>query len=133
VILVMLVACDGIGTDIKNKITNWSQDLETKLEQSDIQLSPQIAITESLTVSTCMADPCLKVWLKPTTNAIADKEYTVGLYEKGVLRDTTTVKWNQPELNVSKTKVAHFELKQVEYDAYFGEVISHIFSVKVHE
>jgi hypothetical protein len=133
VALVMLVACDSIGTDIKNKAKDLLQDVKTELKQSELPLSPQIATVESLTVSTHMATPSLWVNLKPTSNAIANKKYIVDLYEKGVLRDTTFVQWNQPELNVSKTRFVYFNIKSEEYRAYYGEDVGHIFSVRVHE
>ena len=75
----------------------------------------------------------LSVELKPTISALADTPYIVELYEKGRLRDSTTVCWNQPELNVLKTKEVYFPITKAEYDAYFGEYISHIFSIEVHE
>jgi hypothetical protein len=74
---------------------------------------------------------CLFVDLKPTKNAIADTAYTANLYEKGKFRDSTSVVFNQPELNVLKTITIRFPLTEEEYDAYSGEDISHIFSVEI--
>ncbi|MBM4432582.1 MAG: hypothetical protein FJ025_01100 [Chloroflexi bacterium] len=75
----------------------------------------------------------LVVQLKPTSEAIANKAYVVDLYEKGHLRDTTTVSWNQPEINVLLEKTVSFPLTEEEGNAYFMQDVSHIFSVKVHE
>jgi hypothetical protein len=75
----------------------------------------------------------LYVQLKPTNSAVADKEYTVDLYEKGKFRESRTVSWNQPELNVLKESVVAFSSNRTEYDAYKFKDISHIFNVKVHE
>ena len=131
----MLVACDSIGTDIKNKAMDLLQDVDTKLKQSELPVSPQVATVRSLRASSICYPMayCLYVTLKPTNNAIANKTYIVSLYEKGSLRASTIVQWNQPELNVLKEKSVTFPIKQGEHNAYFGEDISHIFSVKVHE
>ena len=75
----------------------------------------------------------LCVELKPTESALANKVYVVELYEKGHLRDSTTVSWNQPELNVLKEKMVILPVTRVEYNAYVFEDISHIFSIKVCE
>jgi hypothetical protein len=131
----MLVACDGIGTDIKNKASDLLQDADSKLKQSELPVSPQVATVTSMEVGHGFKaySYYLYVGLKPTGNAIADKTYVVSLYEKGSLRDGAVVQWNQPELNVLKEKSVHFPLSEQEWDAYFMEDVSHIFSVKIHE
>jgi len=73
----------------------------------------------------------LVVELKPTKSALPDQKYLVELYENGKCRDTTAIAWNQPELNVLKEKLVWFPITSEEFDAYFMEDISHIFSVKV--
>ena len=73
----------------------------------------------------------LVVELKPTKSALPDQKYLVELYENGKYRDTTAIAWNQPELNVLKEKLVSFPITSQEFDAYFMEDISHIFSVKV--
>jgi hypothetical protein len=123
-ILMMLVACDGIATNIKDKIKS----------EVDVQLSPPIATMQHIWVGhSGWVSDSLFVDLKPTIIAVANKTYIVSLYEKGNLRDDTVIQWNQPELNISKVKSVTFPISREEYDAYFGEDISHIFSVKVHE
>jgi hypothetical protein len=78
----------------------------------------------------------LAVNLKPT-NAKADTVYTVELYEKGELRGTTTVTWDQPQINVKSIQVVGFNLTQDEYNTYTEASWSNskwwksIFSVKV--
>jgi hypothetical protein len=74
----------------------------------------------------------LGVGLTPTSFAKADKLYTVDLYEKGNFRASTTVSWNQLELNVQTHKWAEFPLTKAEGDTYFMHDMSNIFSVKVH-
>jgi len=74
----------------------------------------------------------LGVSLTPTSFAQADKLYTVDLYEKGNFRASTTVSWNQLELNVQTDKSVEFPLTKAEGDAYFMHDMSNIFSVKVH-
>jgi len=73
----------------------------------------------------------LSVKLKPTNAAEADTSYTVNLYEKGKFRDSTSVLWHQPELDVLKTEIISFSLTEEEYDAYLGEDVSHIFSIEI--
>jgi hypothetical protein len=76
---------------------------------------------------------CIVVELKPTSKVVANKVYVADLYEKGKLRATINVSWNQPEINVLSVKAVWFPATKEEYDAYLWEDISHIFSVKVHE
>jgi hypothetical protein len=130
----MLVACDSTATDIKNKAMDLLQDVDSKLKQTELPVSPQVATVISLDARVCVQPTyCLYVELKPTNNAIANKTYIVSLYEKGSLRDGTVVQWNQPELNVLKEKAVIFPISGQEWDAYFMQDISHIFTVKVHE
>jgi hypothetical protein len=150
-ILITSISCDSISTDTKDKIKSEAQDLGNQLnqtvnqllpqlengaKQADIQLSPPIATATHIWADFDAFDPyprLISVSLKPTSLAIANKEYAADLYEKGVFREHGTVSWNQPELNVLKEQVISFSSNQQEYDAYSGQDISHIFSVKVHE
>ena len=80
----------------------------------------------------------LSVGLAPTEQTKADTRYVVDLYEKGKLRATSHVIWNQSELNVKTRKSVHFPLSAQEEAAYPfsiqpGGDLSHIFSVKVHK
>ncbi len=75
----------------------------------------------------------LFVELEPTRYALAETVYEVELYEKGNLRASTSIAWNQPEINVSSTKSVYFSITEEEYNAYYQKDVSHIFSVKVHE
>jgi len=78
-------------------------------------------------------DHAIVVYLKPTSSAKANILYQADLYESGQLRATTTVKWNQPQLNVLQEQAVYFPSSRTEYQAYSGAHISDIFSVKVHE
>lgn len=64
---------------------------------------------------------------------IENKAYVVDLYEKGKLRATAKVSWNQPEINVAKMKPVRFQATREESEAYAMEDVSNIFSAKVHE
>lgn len=77
----------------------------------------------------------LSVPLTPTDAAQSNKTYEVDLYEEGKLRDTSTVRWSAPELNVKEKKYVFFPLSREESDAYTSlyRDLSDIFSVKVHE
>jgi hypothetical protein len=96
-----------------------------------------IATVQSISGGYCaingMTATCINVRLMPSSSALANKVYKVDLYEKGKLRDTTTVSWNQPEINVRQEKPASFPMSQQESDAYYMKDISGIFTVKVHE
>ncbi len=75
----------------------------------------------------------LSVELKPTNNAKANYQYTVDLFENGKWRCTSSITWNQPELNVSTVKSIDFPVTVQEMDAYRNKDLSHIFSVIVRE
>lgn len=95
----------------------------------------KIATVERIWVSAIwVGGGSLYVELKPTTSAIANKVYAVELYEKGKLRATAKVSWNQPEINVATMKPVRFQATREESEAYAMEKdLSNIFSVKVHE
>jgi hypothetical protein len=75
----------------------------------------------------------IKAELQPTDMAQANTTYQVDLYENGRLRATTTVSWNQPQINVKEPQTVDFPASSDEYWAYAFTDISHIFSVEVHE
>jgi len=75
----------------------------------------------------------LVVELKPTNSAQPGTDYVVELYEKNHLRETTTIGWNQPEINVLATKLVEFPVTESEWEAYRWEDVSHVFSVQVRE
>jgi hypothetical protein len=60
----------------------------------------------------------LCVELVPTSQALPNKTYQVDLYEKGSLRATYQISWNEAELNVQTPKNAAFPISKDEYDAY---------------
>ncbi|OGN89376.1 MAG: hypothetical protein A2158_00610 [Chloroflexi bacterium RBG_13_46_14] len=73
------------------------------------------------------------VELVPTSATEPNKTYTVELYEKGKLRETSTITWNQPEVNVKAQKSVRFSSTKAEAEAYGMEGdLSHIFSAKVY-
>ena len=75
----------------------------------------------------------INVSLIPSSSALANTKYEVDLYEKGALRGTTTISWNQPEINVHSARRVSFPLSEAEFAAYHGKNISAIFTVTVHE
>ena len=99
-----------------------------------------IATVQTISAGTCYSysdgggsSNRINVILMPSSSALANKVYKVDLYEKGKLRDTTTVSWNQPEINVQTQLTVCFNISYAEYNAYLGKDISGIFTVKVHE
>jgi hypothetical protein len=122
---------------INNKVDvyNWDTKKATKT-------LAQVSQKTVAKVQTIRADMnLLKVELIPTKDAIANKVYTVDLYEKGRLRASTKVRWNQPQLNVSQMIPVVFQLTQDEMYAYGLNIdsnfrqpdLSGIFSAKIHE
>jgi hypothetical protein len=73
----------------------------------------------------------IDVPITPAKLAVADTTYTVQLFEKGSLRATSTVSWNQPQINVATTMIIQFPCSYVEWQAYNGKDLSGTFSVKV--
>ena len=59
----------------------------------------------------------LAVTLKPVS-AVADVEYRVVLYKKGVQKDEDYVYWDADEINVKTVKTLYFPLSDSEYSAY---------------
>lgn len=87
-------------------------------------------------INTLFFSEDLFVVLKPTKNAIAEKEYTVELYENDRFRTTTRVKWNASELNIQKTLTVSFPLSYEERSAYSGvdsNKLRSVFSARVVE
>lgn len=73
----------------------------------------------------------LEVTLKPTASAQPNTDYVVKLYENNKLRATTTVNWNQPQINVLQAQLVEFPISVDEYNAYVRQDFSHIFTVRV--
>ncbi len=113
-----------------NTVAVYDWDLKKATQAEETQKT--IATVEDIWVSH-VPRYCIVVELKPTNEAVSNKVYVADLYEKGKLRATTNVSWNQPEINVLSVKLVNFPATREEWDAYLWEDISHIFSVKVHE
>ena len=73
----------------------------------------------------------IDVPITPAKLAVANTTYTVQLYEKGSLRATSTISWNQPQINVATVMIVQFPCSYVEWQAYNGKDLSGTFSVKV--
>ena len=73
----------------------------------------------------------IDVPITPAKLAVADTTYTVQLFEKGSLRATATVSWNQPQINVATAMIIQFPCSYVEWQAYNGKDLTGTFSVKV--
>jgi hypothetical protein len=74
----------------------------------------------------------INIELKPTKMAIANTNYKVQLYEKGKLRDSSSVVWNTSEINAASPKIITFRCSYEEWKIYQpkGDVRK-IFSVTV--
>ena len=109
-------------------------NISNKLQSNDIATLGDNGVGNSIYVS--VGDGhysyLLYVKLKPTHSAIAGTVYDVDLYENGKYRDTTQIIFTQPIINIQGIETVVFPATQNEWDAYFMEDISNIFSVKVH-
>lgn len=114
-----------------------------KVTAYDFDANKPVTVSEKTNIATVQRIWVSAIWigggslyveLKPTSNAIANKVYTVELYEKGRLRATATVSWNQPEINVSTMRPVKFPATRQEAEAYGMEGdLRKIFSAKIHE
>jgi len=111
-------------------VISWVGLPTVQVNTQNIQMLP-IAKMEDVYIN--MIYKSLSVELKPTNNAKANYQYTVDLFEKGKWRYTSSITWNQPELNVSTVKSIDFPVTVQEMDAYRNNDLSHIFSVIVRE
>jgi len=69
--------------------------------------------------------------ITPAKLAVAGTTYSVQLYEKGNLRASSTVSWNQPQINVATAMIIQFPCSYIEWQAYNGKDLSGTFSIKV--
>jgi hypothetical protein len=60
----------------------------------------------------------LVVKLKPNSTTESNTQYTVDLYEKGKLRDTSYVSWSAPDFNMKNPEYVYFPLSNTEFEAY---------------
>jgi hypothetical protein len=80
--------------------------------------------------------PGLLVALTPTDETEADTRYTLDLYERGQLRESTSVMWSISELNAGVTTYARFALNRPEDEEYryrSSKDLADIFSVEVSD
>lgn len=98
-----------------------------------------IAVYGKTDIYTYLFSEVLGVTLTPTNNAEANTVYVVDLYENGIYRASSSVKWNQPEINIKASKDVYFSLSHEEYQAYNqcwvidGCYLTDIFSASVHQ
>jgi len=73
--------------------------------------------------------------IKPGPSTTANQAYIADLYEKGTLRDSTEVRWTQPQINVNDGSWVFYSATAQEYEAYstfrYQRDLSSIFSIKV--
>lgn len=91
-------------------------------------LSKQVATVHDIFVGFTLS---LCVEVQPTNQAQANMPYKVQLFEKGNLRATQTVTFNQPQINVGDMLLVYFPLTRDEVNAYNGRDLSNVFSAKV--
>jgi hypothetical protein len=78
----------------------------------------------------------LVVSVRPTSSVQAGYTYTVDLYERGGLKASGTVVWNQVQANVQQAQSVSFPISSQEADAYAmltQKQLRKSFSIQVHE
>jgi hypothetical protein len=78
--------------------------------------------------------PGLEVALTPTSRTQASRDYVLDLFERGLWRGSTTVKWDEAELNGEYIKYAQFVLNRpedAEYRYRSRADLADIFSVRI--
>jgi len=78
--------------------------------------------------------PGLEVAVTPTNRTQASRDYTLDLYERGLWRGSTTVKWTEAELNGEYIKYAQFILNRpedAEYRYRSRADLADIFSIEI--
>jgi hypothetical protein len=124
-----------VNTNTIAEIYDWDSQ---KVVQEVKQASPATNIAILDRMSTGPGPWGLIIYLTPK-NAKPNVMYVVELYEKGKFRDTQTISWNQPQINVGAELTVNFELTKDEKDAYWQASFSDnnwwksIFSIKIHE
>jgi hypothetical protein len=122
-----LVAGDTVA------VYDWDSKKVTQTRTTQAQVSQKTIATVQNIWAGIAPSPFIMVELRPTSAAIANKTYIVDLYEKGKLRASKAVTFNQPQINVGDMVPVSFPATKAEGDAYWNHDINHIFSVKVHE
>jgi hypothetical protein len=80
----------------------------------------------------------LTVWVKPI-NAKANVTYVVDLFEKGKFRESQSISWNAPQINVHESQAVRFNETKDEENAYTQASWNDsnwwkpIFSIKIRE
>ena len=78
----------------------------------------------------------LELLIRPTGSAQANHVYQVDLYEKRSFKASSTVSWNQPNIDVKQAVPVYFALSQEEWQEYHlvpDKKLRKTFSIKVHE
>ena len=121
---------------LSNYKDNMNSDNTTTASQPSTSMqTPETALVATV-VSMFACETCghvLVVGLRPTALAKADYQYKVDLFEKGRLRQTSSITWNQLQIDVERAKGVEFDLTTEEWEDYLGRSVNHIFSVSVHE
>lgn len=112
-----------VNSDTMATVYNWDQQkiiLATKAPSisKTTKTSPLANVATLQEMYQNLFTGLLAVVLKPNNSTKANTTYKVDLLEKGTVRATKTVTWNQPELNVLKEKNVEFPMSSEERDAY---------------
>lgn len=105
---------------------NWKASIENFINNDN-----GIASVSNLQVPYISWGYTIQADLTPTDKAVPNTTYLVQLWEKNTIRDTETIRWSLPEINVKTTKSIYFPCSYQEYQAYVGQNIKGIFSVKI--
>ena len=106
----------GNGWEYFNKAVKLSSEWRTSSVLPATK--SQTPLVNIVSIVRMTANPFgLGVIIKPI-NAKANISYMLELYEKGRLRTSQAMTWNQPQINVGSEQTLFFALTPDEYDAY---------------
>ncbi|PPD58392.1 hypothetical protein JP09_004615 [Dehalogenimonas etheniformans] len=127
VVIVLFLSYAGIQpfATYKDNVVSFVNQKATNIPNP---LSKQVATVHDIFVGFTLS---LCVEVQPTNQAQANIPYKVQLFEKGNLRATSTVIFNQPQINVGDMVLVYFPLSRDEVNAYNGRDLSNVFSAKV--
>jgi len=106
----------------------------TTTSTTQVRTSNAIAIVQNMSVVNDYVTGngyVLDLSLTPTSLAIANTQYTVSLYDEGTYRDSTTLSWDQNDLNINYSTDITFPISENEYETYQGKDLTGVFSITV--
>jgi hypothetical protein len=97
--------------------------------------SGKIGSACNMVATSSLCENCrLVVCVMPLSSAKASHPYVVNLYEKGKLRDSSTISWSESQIEMREYATVCFHLSDAEVDAYEfapSDELGEVFSIRV--